>query len=683
MASKTRNRTKPKPRKAETFYITTAIPYVNAKPHIGHVLEFVQTDVIKRYQSGLYKETFLTTGADENSLKNVQAAEKLGISTQRLCDENGRKFKELADKIGLSYNEFKKSSSKTDHWPGVQKLWELCNKSGDIYKKKYKGIYCVGCEAFYKEDELSDGLCKEHNSKPVEVEEENYFFKLSRYQRKLEQLIENDELKIYPETRKNEVLSFIRAGLEDFSISRSVARARNWGVPVPGDETQIMYVWFDALSCYITGVGYGFDEKKFKKWWPCDLHVIGKGIIRFHAIYWIAMLLSAGLKLPKGIFVHGYITVEGQKMSKSLGNVLDPMVLIEKYGADQLRYYLMAEVPTFDDGDFSESKLVERINNELVANLGNLVNRTLVFIKNNFDSKIEMENEKGEFTEEDEKFLEGQEKINKEVEADLKKYELTSALHRIMAYSKNANKYFQDNKPWELVKTDMERATTVICLLARQVYLIADMIEPYMPNTTKRIREMLTIFPVELIGEPQILFNKIDVKQIEKLKQQAAKPVQIEMKFADLDLEVGQILEAKKHPDADKLFIEKIKLGDKEIQVVSGLAKDYTPEEIVGKTVVIVKNLEPAVIRNAKSEGMVLGVEDKETKYELFSPDVPVGTKIKVEGEHGQPKEKISFKEFSKVKMEVKEGKAYYNGKPLTANGKKIESYKIKEGNVR
>jgi len=310
--------------------MTTAIPYVNAEPHIGHALEFVQSDCIYRYHKLMGYKTFLTTGADENSLKNVQAAEAKGITTEQLCSLNAAVFRDMATKIGLSFDSFLRSSVKKDHWHGVQRLWKLCNERGDIYKKKYSGLYCVDCEVFYTEQELEDGLCPEHKKKPVFVEEENYFFRLSKYQKEIEKLITSGKLRILPERRKNEVLSFVKSGLEDFSISRSKTRAKGWGVPVPDDPEQIQYVWFDALGIYLTGIGYGTDDSKFKKWWPADVHVIGKGIIRFHAVYWPAMLLSAGLPLPKSIFVHGYITVEGQKMSKSLGNVINPSHLIRK-----------------------------------------------------------------------------------------------------------------------------------------------------------------------------------------------------------------------------------------------------------------------------------------------------------------------------------------------------------------
>lgn len=353
------------------FYITTAIPYVNAKPHVGHALEFVQADVIARYHKLLNEDVILLSGSDENALKNVRAAENSGQDVQNFVDTNSKLFENLAEKLNVRFDRFQKGSN-ADHFESSQKLWNLCAQNGDIYKKEYTGFYCVGCELFYEPDELNEnGECYEHPGKPLEkVSETNYFFKLSRYQDEIKKLIENDQLKITPESRKNEMLSFLDQGLKDISISRSNERAKNWGVPVPDDDTQRMYVWFDALNIYRSGLGDQYD-----KFWPADVHVIGKGITRFHAIYWPAFLLSAGLPLPKSLFVHGYFTVDGQKMSKTLGNVIDPEELIEQFGTDALRYYFLSQIPPTSDGDFSVEKLKHVYNSDLANGLGNLVSR--------------------------------------------------------------------------------------------------------------------------------------------------------------------------------------------------------------------------------------------------------------------------------------------------------------------
>lgn len=358
------------------FYLTTAIPYVNASPHIGHALEFVQADVIRRYHELLGEESYLLSGADENSLKIVQAAKVEEMTPQELADQVSELFKKLAKELDVEFDFFQRASDRERHFKASQKLWQLCDQNGDIYKKTYEGLYCVGCETFYTPEELAEGECPEHPGKKLEVvREENYFFKLSKYQKQLEELIEENKFRIYPETRKNEALSFIKQGLEDFSISRSKERAKGWGVPVPKDPEQVMYVWFDALNIYQSGVGFGWDEKLYQKLWPADVHVIGKGIIRFHAVYWPAILLSAGLEVPKSLFVHGYITVEGQKMSKTVGNVIDPFDLINKYGKEALRFYLLKEIPSHSDGDYSEKRFLEVYNADLANGLGNLVQR--------------------------------------------------------------------------------------------------------------------------------------------------------------------------------------------------------------------------------------------------------------------------------------------------------------------
>ncbi|HUB92498.1 MAG TPA: methionine--tRNA ligase [Candidatus Saccharimonadales bacterium] len=458
------------------FYITTAIPYVNAPPHIGHALEFVQTDVIARYRRLLGDEVMVATGADENSLKNVQAAEKLGIPTAELCARNAALFKELADKIGLSYGAFLRSSAKEEHWPGVEELWKLCERNGDIYKKKYSGLYCVGCEAFYTESELVEGKCPEHHTKPERVEEENYFFRLSKYQNELESLVESGRLVILPETRKNEILSFIRTGLEDFSISRSEKRAHGWGVPVPNDPSQIMYVWLDALSVYMTAVGYGRDGKEFARWWPADVHVIGKGIIRFHAVYWPAVLLSAKIGLPRLLFVHGYFTVNGEKMSKSLGNSVNPTNMIDKYTADGLRYYFIRDSPNFNDSDFTEEGLKDRYNKELLGALGNLVNRVLTLAekagKSEFSGRKELE--------------EGL--ALEEIRKRFERFELHEALDKTMEFVRSCNAYVNKTEPWKLKGAELEG---VLYNLLEGIRISSILLYPFIPEASGKISEML------------------------------------------------------------------------------------------------------------------------------------------------------------------------------------------------
>ncbi|MBU1200673.1 methionine--tRNA ligase [Patescibacteria group bacterium] len=457
------------------FYVTAAIPYVNAKPHIGHALEFIETDVVKRFKKLQGFDVLSLSGGDENALKNVQAAEVAQKDIQDFVDENTEKFRKLAIKLDAEFDGWQKGSDKKVHYPSSQKLWELCKKNGDIYEENYTGLYCVGCEAFYTKNELNeDGECKEHPGKKLEeVAEKNYFFKLSNYQDKLLKLIKSKEFEIVPKKRENEVLSFIELGLKDISISRSNERARNWGVPVPGDNGQRIYVWMDALNIYQSGIGFGWDEKKYEKWWPADVHVIGKGILRFHAVYWPAFLLSAGLKLPKKIFVHEYLTVDGQKMSKTVGNVYDPVPLLEKMGADPLRYYLLAKISPFADGDFSEEKVYQTYTSDLVNGLGNLTARVAAMAEGEeiiIDSRLRGNDVGGGMT--------------KGVGEKLEGFEFDKALGLIWDEIRKADKLINEKEVWKL---EGEKKKEVLTTLINQIRQIGVDLQPFLPETAKII----------------------------------------------------------------------------------------------------------------------------------------------------------------------------------------------------
>jgi len=470
-------------------FISTSIPYVNAAPHLGHALEFVETDVLARRHRLMGDDVFFLSGSDENSLKNVRSAEKAGIPVKILVDENYAKFFELKNKLNISFDDFIRTTEER-HFKGADKLWRACEK--DIYKKKYSGLYCVGCEEFYKEEELEDGLCPDHKIKPELIEEENYFFRLSQYQEKLKEIIEKDEVKIIPETRKNEVLSFINSGLQDFCISRTSERAKGWGIDVPNDPSQKMWVWFDALSNYINALGYGSeDESKFNEFWQngdSRLHVVGKGIIRFHTVYWLAMLLSAGIKLPKTIFVHGYITVNGQKMSKSIGNVIDPVELVNKYGVDGVRYFLLREIPATGDGDFTFDKFEKRYNSDLASGLGNLFSRTIAMvIKAEMDKDFEITPETS--------FFEKVEEIEEKVKESF--IEFNNTLSDIWELVSFCDKYIDEEKPWEI--KDVEKQKLVFSNLLLSLISISRLIDPFLPNTAQKMREQL--------GEDKGVFN--------------------------------------------------------------------------------------------------------------------------------------------------------------------------------
>lgn len=463
----------------KVFFISTSIPYVNAAPHIGHALEFVEADAIARHWRLQGGDVFFLTGTDDNALKNVQAAESTGVQPQAWVDEHAKIFQELCHDLNISNDDFIRTSRDERHARGAQKLWSACDQK-DIYKKKYSGLYCVGCEEFKKESDLERGECQEHPGKKVEIiEEDNYFFKLSKYGHELESLIESDALQIIPETRKNEILQFIRGGLEDFSISRSYARAKGWGVSVPGDATQMMYVWFDALSNYINALGYADNSAAFTKYWVKGdevLHCIGKGITRFHGVYWPAMLLSAKIPLPKKIFVHGYLTVDGQKMSKTIGNVVDPRSVIKKFGVDALRHYLLRECSPFEDGDYSEAKLIGRYNADLANGLGNLVSRvTTIAAKHGLINLII-----GEDIEQsvDQKI----EEVRKKVREAMEKFQLNEATASIWELVAFADKYVNDKKPW----AEKDNRKTVVNAIV-VIDNIAALLTPFLPETAEKI----------------------------------------------------------------------------------------------------------------------------------------------------------------------------------------------------
>ena len=453
------------------YYITTSIPYTNAPPHIGHVLEFIQADVLARYHRGLGRDVFFLTGTDEHGLKTLRAAEAAGKETMEFADEVSGKFRELLTILNISNDDFIRTTDEIRHKPSVYKLWEKYLENGDIYKKKYKGYYCPGCEAFKTNKELVDGKCIIHQKLVEIIEEENYFFKLSKYLPEIKKIIESDKLKIIPEAKKNEILGMIDQGMEDVSFSRM--KDKYWGWPVPNDPTQNLYVWLDALPNYISAVGYGTDEKKFKKYWPADLHCIGKDIVKFHAIYWPAMLLSAGLELPKAIFIHGFINVDGQKMSKSLGNVIDPFELVKKYGVDAVRYYLLREILPTEDGDFTYEKFEQRYNSDLAGGIGNLVARVLGIV-----SKADIK---------ETKITEG---ISKKIEEEKNNYNLAleknkfnEALLSVWNLISCCDKYINEEKLWETRKPE------VINDLFFTINTIANLLLPFLPETSGKIKK--------------------------------------------------------------------------------------------------------------------------------------------------------------------------------------------------
>ncbi len=452
------------------FYLTTAIPYVNSKPHIGHALEYVIADAIHRYYEISGFDVKIISGADENALKNLQAAQKVGIPIKKFLDQNSKIFKDFYKLLEVNLDVFRRTTDKRYHRPGVQKFWKLVEKSGDIYKKNYKGLYCVGCEEFVTKKDLKNGKCIYHNKKPEFVEEENYFFKLKKYQDRIRKLISSDEYEIIPKKRKKEVLSFIKRGLKDISISRTNERAKTIGIPVPSDNSQKIYVWFDALNVYQTAVGFGHEQSSWKKWWPADLHIVGKDIIRFHAVYWPAMLLSAKLPLPKKLLVHGFVTSGGKKMSKTLGNVVDPYEVINKYGVEPFRYFLLSQIPTLDDGDFTWEKFEKIYKSDLADGLGNLVSRIAGLTKN-FPFKASKNKKR---------------KISPDVRKHIENYQLDRALENIWRKIKQADTFINERGVWNLNPSQKKAALQNLVERIRQ---IAFDLKPFLPKTSEKIEK--------------------------------------------------------------------------------------------------------------------------------------------------------------------------------------------------
>lgn len=484
----------------ERYYITTSIPYVNARPHIGHALEYVQADTLARYRRQRGQAVWFLTGTDENSLKNVRAAEREGLATRTLVDRNAAHFYALHGALDLSFDDFIRTSADARHAPGVHKLWLACAQRGDIYRRTYRGLYCVGCEQFYAENELDGGLCPEHLTPPEPIEEENYFFRLSRYAGQLHELIASDRLRITPAARKNEALAFIRGGLEDFSISRSHARARGWGVAVPGDPGQVTYVWFDALSNYITALGYACAGERYRDFWQSGqrrVHVIGKNILRFHAIYWPAMLLSAGEPLPSDILVHGFVTANGRKISKSLGNAVDPSDLAARYGADALRYYLLREIPPAVGGDFSLERLARAYNADLADSLGNLLSRTIGMLTRYYGGQVPapaVPDPAGE------PLRAVGHQLADRVDAALERFAFDAALAAIWELIAAANRYVSEARPWALARLRAEPAAeaqlaTTLYTLADALWLAARALAPFLPGTAAAIAHQLGLEP--------------------------------------------------------------------------------------------------------------------------------------------------------------------------------------------
>ena len=510
------------------FYITTSIFYTNAKPHIGHALEAIQTDVLARWHKLKGDEVFFLTGTDEHGSKIAQLAKEQNTIPQAIAETNSAAFAELKKILNLSNNDFIRTSDQDRHWPGVQKLWNKLVEAGAIYKGTYNGFYCVGCEAFITEKDLVDGNCPIHKKPPELIKEENYFFKLSAYADQIKAKIKNKELEILPQGRAKEIINMIKTGLHDISFSRPKEKL-SWGIPVPNDPEHTIYVWCDALSNYLTGVGFGNNEKKFNKWWSDNpnnqiTHIIGKDILKFHAAIWPGMLLAANLPLPKQIFVHGFISSDGHKMSKSLGNVIDPVEIVERYGTDALRYYLLKEIPSSDDGDFSWKRFMEVYNSELADNLGNLISRVISMAGKYINSKTPKPTAQSFYN---------LNIFDLVFNTMVDQFKLDLAIKEIGIFIKSLNRYVDEKKPWVLHKeSKTEELNDVLYNLLESLRLLSVLLYPFLPQTANQIRQQLNLaninennFDLEKekqwgglpedhsISQPSILFPKFDDKK--------------------------------------------------------------------------------------------------------------------------------------------------------------------------
>jgi methionyl-tRNA synthetase len=652
-------------RESKKFYITTAIDYVNSLPHIGTAYEKIGADVLARWHRMLGDEVHFQMGNDEHSVNVQRAAEDVGKSPKVYCDEMRVKFEDVWRKLEISYDGFIQTSDPR-HEKGVQKFLQAIMDRGDIERRKYEGWYCESCEAFLTEKDLVDGHCPNHKSKPKWLAEENYFFKLTKYRDRLLDHIEKNPEFILPDIRRNEITSFLREGLQDISVSRASVE---WGIPVPHDPDHVVYVWFDALINYITAMGYGWDEKTFSKWWPADVHVIGKDITRFHCIIWPAMLMSAGIELPKTVFGHGFVYLKGEKMSKSLGNVVTPMDVIDKYGADSLRYYLLREGGFGRDGDFTWEHFIERYNGDLANGIGNLVSRTVGMATRYQDGwirPIDAPDTNPEIARATEWLPE---RIAEALDHTRGEVAFHQALAAIWETIAAADRHINDNKPWEMAKAgradDIKR---VLWEVASAIRSITVMLYPFMPTSAERIWETMGLEATGKLSDlsPEAkshawgsLGSEIKVKtgeglfpRIEEEKVEAAsnasnarkasnaskdkktdkgKTEMIDINdFGKVDLRVAEVISAEKVEGADKLLKIMVNLGEEERQIVAGIAQHYAPEELVGKHIVVVANLKPAKLRGIESQGMLLAASDEDT-ISILTPlkDVKVGSKVK------------------------------------------------------
>lgn len=643
------------------FYITTAIAYTSRKPHIGNSYEIVLTDAIARYKRMLGYDVFFLTGTDEHGQKIEEYAKEAGVTPKEYVDKVAGEIRAICDSLNTTYDKFIRTTDDY-HEKAVQKIFKKLYDKGDIYKSEYEGMYCTPCESFWTESQLDEnGCCPDCHREVKKAKEEAYFLKLSKYQKQLEDYIESNENFIYPESRKNEMLNnFIRPGLQDLCVSRTSFK---WGIPVTFDEKHVIYVWLDALSNYITALGYDPDGSSnlYKKYWPADVHIIGKDIVRFHTIYWPIMLMALGEPLPKQVYGHPWLLFGEDKMSKSKGNVIYAEDLIEVFGVDAVRYYLLSEMPHASDGSITYATLIERYNSDLANTIGNLVNRTIAMQKKYFDGVIQP-NDTAEPLDDEVKALAV--KTLSDVDKCFNEYKIADSIECILTLARRLNKYIDETMPWALAKDESKKARlgAVLYNLLEGIRYLAILLKPYMPDTSKEILAQLNTDVTDYdslltfgglkagdsVGEPKVLFSRIDSEKLiaelvaKQEEQQKAEKERIEEiqgiakigieDFAKVELKSAEIKACEPVKKAKKLL--KLMLDDGsgvDRTVASGIAKWYTPDELVGKKVIVVSNLKPATLCGVESQGMILAADAGEdtVKVVFLDSSIPNGSKIR------------------------------------------------------
>jgi len=637
-----------------TFYITTPIYYVNDIPHIGHAYTTIIADALARFKRLAGSDVFFLTGTDEHGQKIEKAAAEKGLSPKELADRVVVRIKDLWKALDIS-NDYFIRTTEPFHERGVQKIFQRLLEKGDIYKGTYQGWYCVGEENFLAEDVplAADGrkICPDCGRPATIVEESTYFFRLSAYAGPLLDFYAQHQNFVRPQSRMNEVVSFVRMGLKDLSITRTTVK---WGIPVPGDPAHSIYVWFDALHNYLTGIGYDWDMKLCEKFWPADIHLIGKDILRFHAIFWPAFLMAAGFALPRCVFGHGWWLKDETKMSKSKGNVLDPYVIIRAFGPDPLRYFLLREIPIGTDGNFSHEGFIHRVNSDLANDFGNLVHRTLTMIRTYSQGIIE---DPGDELEEDAKVRVDFDGLKEKAYGFYDSAAINKALEEIWAYINAVNKYLAAREPWKLAKDpgQRKRLTRVLYQAAAAIRGVSYLLFPVMPASCRKIWEFLSEKnPIEALPwadlklsglavgqqtrEPRPLFPRVDLKDFlaEEARQTAPAKTEETMdivtfeEFKKMDLRVAKILKAEKVPGTTKLLKMEADIGGEKRQMVAGVADTYAPEDLVGKELIVIVNLKPAVIRGIESQAMLLAaVIDDKAVIPFFDRELPPGAKVK------------------------------------------------------